>query len=145
MTTRPVRPHWLWPWPAPALLTWLAAWALLILLTPASRSGAWVAATGLGLLVALGLRKTRGWRRLMVAAGFPVSALVKVLAAAGPATGIPAWAWLLAAALLLALYPLRAWRDAPLFPTPAGALQGLAALAPLSPGARVLEDRRAHV
>ena len=153
MTTRPVRPHWLWPWPVPALLTWLAAWALLILLTPASRSGAWVAATGLGLLVALALRQTSGWRRLMVAAGFPVSALVKSLASAGtasgtvaltgslpPSPGIPAWAWLLAAALLLALYPLRAWRDAPLFPTPAGALQGLAALAPLSPGARVLDS-----
>ena len=29
------------------------------------------------------------------------------------------------------LYPVSSWRDAPLFPTPAGALGGLAALAPL--------------
>ncbi len=150
MTAHPVRPHW--PWPAPALLTWLAAWALLILLTPAHRSGAFAAATALGLVVALGLRQTSGWRRWMVAAGFPVSALVKALAGAGTATGasaltgsltstpaVPAWAWLLPAALLLAVYPLRAWRDAPLFPTPAGALQGLAALVPLPPGARALD------
>ena len=150
MTAHLVRPHW--PWPAPALLTWLAAWVLLILLTPANRSGAWVAATGLGLIVALGLRQTSRWRRLMVAAGFPVSALLKALAGAGTATGAsalsgsmasttaaPAWAWLLPAALLLAVYPVRAWRDAPLFPTPADALQGLAALVALPPGARALD------
>ena len=38
-----------------------------------------------------------------------------------------------ALALLLAVYPLNAWRDAPLFPTPAGALQGLETIAPLPP------------
>ena len=152
MTAHPVRPPWHWPWPAPALLTWLAAWALLTLLTPASRTGAWAAAAGLGVLVALVMRQTSGWRRLMVAAGFPASALVKTLASAGAATsaaglagslpptaGMPAWVWLLPAALLLAVYPLRAWRDAPLFPTPAGALQGLAALVELPPGARALD------
>ena len=152
MTAHLVRPPWHWPWPAPALLTWLAAWALLTLLTPASRTGAWAAAAGLGVLMALVMRQTSGWRRLMVAAGFPVSALVKTLAHAGTAAGagaltgslpatsaMPAWAWLLPAALLLAVYPLRAWRDAPLFPTPAGALRGLAALVPLPPGARVLD------
>jgi hypothetical protein len=42
-------------------------------------------------------------------------------------------------ALLVALYPLRSWRDAPLFPTPPGALQGLSEAAPLPPGARVLD------
>jgi len=152
MTAHPVRPHRHWPWPAPALLTWLAAWALLFLLTPTHRSGAWLVATGLGVLVALVLRHTSGWRRLMVAAGFPVSALVKMLVSAGPTNGaaaltgslpstpgMPPWAWLLPAALLLAVYPVRAWRDAPLFPTPAGALQGLAALVALPSGARVLD------
>jgi hypothetical protein len=152
MIAKPVRPHRPWPWPAPALLTWLAAWALMTLLAPASRTGAWAAATGLGMFVALVLRQTSRWRRLMVAAGFPASALVKTLAAAGsasgaagltaslpPTPGMPAWGWLLPAGLLLALYPLRAWRDAPLFPTPSGALQGLAALVPLAPGARVLD------
>ena len=152
MTVYPVRPPWHWHWPAPALLTWLAAWALMILLSPASRTGAWAAAAALGMLVAGVMRQTSRWRRLLVAAGFPASALIKTLASAGTATsaasqagsllpsdGMPAWVWLLPAALLLAVYPLRAWRDAPLFPTPAGALQGLAALAPLPAGARVLD------
>ena len=33
------------------------------------------------------------------------------------------------ATMLLALYPVHSWRDAPMFPTPAGALRGLARLA----------------
>jgi hypothetical protein len=42
--------------------------------------------------------------------------------------------------LLLALvYPLQAWSDAPLFPTPAHALRALSGLAPLPPGATVLD------
>ena len=52
---------------------------------------------------------------------------------------MPAWAWLLPLALLWLLYPRRAWRDAPLFPTPAGALDALALQLPLPPGARVLD------
>jgi SAM-dependent methyltransferase len=55
------------------------------------------------------------------------------------AGSLPAWVWLLALAVLLALYPVNAWRDAPLFPTPASALSGLAERAALHPGARVLD------
>ena len=47
--------------------------------------------------------------------------------------------WLLPLALLAAAYPLRAWRDAPLFPTEADALEGLETLVPLPPMARVLD------
>ena len=46
---------------------------------------------------------------------------------------------LLALALLLLVYPLNAWRDAPLFPTPPDALNDLPDAAPLEPGARVLD------
>jgi hypothetical protein len=41
--------------------------------------------------------------------------------------------------LLLLLYPLKAWRDAPLFPTPPDALNELPDVAPLEPGSRVLD------
>jgi SAM-dependent methyltransferase len=41
--------------------------------------------------------------------------------------------------LLASVYPLNAWRDAPLFPTPAHALDDLAQFAPLPTGARVLD------
>ncbi len=74
------------------------------------------------------------WRRLLVAGGFPLS-----LAASGLAGTLPAWAWLLALALLAAAYPLRTWRDAPMFPTPARALAGLSSRVPLRDGARVLD------
>ena len=40
---------------------------------------------------------------------------------------------------LLLVYPLNAWRDAPLFPTPPDALNDLPDFAPLEPGARVLD------
>lgn len=128
------------PWPLPALLAWLAGWTLLWLLLPLGRQAgwppavAWLLAAAAGVLLALVPKQASGWRRLFIAAGFPVSSLLL-----GAAAAVPAWAWLLPMALLLAAYPLRAWRDAPLFPTPAGALDGLAAQLPLPPGARVLD------
>jgi SAM-dependent methyltransferase len=121
-----------WVWPLPALLAWLLAWAV------------YLAAGGLGLGVvpalalatatgaALALTVATRWRRLLVGAGFPLS-----LAASGAA--VPGWAWLLPLALLLLLYPLRNWRDAPLYPTPRGALAGLHEAAPLPPPARLLD------
>jgi hypothetical protein len=74
------------------------------------------------------------WRRAIVAGGFPLS-----LAAAGLGAALPAWAWLLPLALLLAAYPVGAWRDAPVFPTPRDALSGIAGHVPLAPGASVLD------
>jgi SAM-dependent methyltransferase len=55
------------------------------------------------------------------------------------AAGLPAWAWLLALGALALIYPINTWRDAPMFPTPPQALKGLAALAPLPAGARLLD------
>lgn len=91
---------------------------------------AWLLALGLA------LRQVSWPRRLWVAGGYPLSAVL-LSAQGGPAW--PAWVWLLPPALLLAVYPLRAWRDAPLFPTPQGALNGLARLLPLPAGAQVLD------
>ena len=128
------------PWPAPALAVWLAAWGLaLVLQALAAQWGwapawAWGTATALGVGLALALRLASHWRRWFVAAGFPLSALASGLAAA-----VPAWAWLLPLGLLLAAYPLRAWRDAPLFPTPADGLDGLAQALPLPAGARLMD------
>jgi len=121
-------------WPLPALAAWGAAWGLYFALLHASAgvAASFVFAALLGVLLAVpaGTR----WRRLFIAAGFPLS-----LAASGLAGGLPGWAWLLPLALLLLVYPLNAWRDAPVFPTPRGALQGLAELAPLPDGALVID------
>src|SRR6218665_1292685 len=121
-------------WPLPALLSWAAAWGLFVALQAAGLPPliALIAAALVGAGLAL-LHEAR-WRRLIVAAGFPLSLLI-----ADRSLGLPAWAWLLPLALLIVVYPRRSWGDAPLFPTPRAALQGLAALAPLAPGARVLD------
>lgn len=125
-------------WPLPALWTWTLAWALAWALR-ATSAPFWAV---LGLPMALGAAATwlprvadTAWRRLFVAGGFPLSVL-----ALGQGAALPAWAWLLPLALLLLAYPVHAWRDAPVFPTPQGALQGLPAQAPL-PGAapRILD------
>jgi SAM-dependent methyltransferase len=60
------------------------------------------------------------WRRSIAALGFPLAAGL-----AGAAQGWAAAWWLLPLLPLFLIYPLRAWRDAPFFPTPAQALQGL--------------------
>jgi SAM-dependent methyltransferase len=123
-------------WPLPALLAWGAAWALFAGLprlgVPALASFALALVLVGG--VAWRLDATL-WRRVFVVAGFPLS-----LVASGWAGGaLPAWAWLLPLGLLLAVYPVQAWRDAPVFPTPSGALAGLAQAVPLPPGAKVLD------
>lgn len=111
---------WALPWPLPAVLAWTAGWAGLLL---AQRLGAapamaWACGVLLALLLALPCRGA--WRQGLAALGFPLSAL-----ATGWAGALPQWVWPLAALPLLLLYPIRAWRDAPFFPTPGGGLQGL--------------------
>jgi hypothetical protein len=125
------RPRTLLPWPLPALLAWAGGWAAW---QAAAHAGAApLPAWGLGLGAALllaGLCRGR-WRRLLAAAGFPLSTL-----ALGGLPSLPAWGWALLVLPLLALYPLGAWRDAPFFPTPRNALRGLEGLPGLAaPGA----------
>lgn len=124
-------------WPAPALLAWLACWLLVAALRDAAGASPWLAlATGIvaAAVLALAWPGLSGWRRLILGSGFPVAML-----GSGLAQGVPAWIWLLPLALLLVAYPLKAWRDAPLFPTPPQALQGLARQLPLPPDAAVLD------
>lgn len=128
--------HGVWRWPLPAVLTWLAAWTLTLLL-PAAGIGSLPAqwcGVALSFAVACKLPHARPWRRWLTALGYPLALLVS-----GALVAWPAWCWLLPLALLLLAYPLHAWRDAPLFPTPPLALQGLAAMAVLPLGARILD------
>jgi SAM-dependent methyltransferase len=121
-------------WPIPALLTWAFAWGVFLGLRAA---GLGAVPSFVLALLASGLPAWTGrtpWRRVFMLAGFPLSLL-----ASGAAGGLPGWVWLLPLGLLLALYPLGSWRDAPLFPTPADALRGLADRAPLPDGARVVD------
>ena len=120
-------------WPLPALLAWAVAWGLFMGLRAAGMPVLLAMVGGTLLGVAGSVWGGSWWRRAVVAFGFPLS-----LALSG-SLAVPAWAWLLPLALLLLVYPINAWRDAPLFPTPEGALDHLPDLAPLPPGARVLD------
>ena len=124
------------PWPLPALLVWGSAWGLFGLLQaagPPTLQGlpAVALATAWGALGSL-WGSTR-MRRLLLAGGFPVSLL------ASGAVALPGWGWLLPLALCLLVYPVHAWRDAPVFPTPRGALRDLPGAVPLAPGSPVLD------
>ena len=121
-------------WPLPALLAWSLAWGLHFGLSSAVASPLLGFALPTLLGVALSTLAATRWRRFFIAAGFPLS-----LAASGASGGLPTWGWLLPLAALALLYPARTWRDAPLFPTPAGALDGLSALAPLPAEASILD------
>lgn len=120
-------------WPLPALLAWAGAWALFVALQALGSPVllALLVATVLG--VVFSLLAGTWWRRVATGLGFPLS-----LALSG-AAALPAWAWLLPLTLLLLIYPLNAWHDAPLFPTPAHALRDLAEKAPLLTDALVLD------
>lgn len=129
-----------WPWPLPALLAWGAVWLLFVALRMAGLAlvVAWVVSASAGLLGAVWAAGVV--RRVMVALGFPVSWW---LLAGGAGTqalqGFPAWSWLVLLVLLALLYPPGTWRDAPLFPTPPQALDGLAERVPLPLAGHVLD------
>lgn len=75
-----------------------------------------------------------------MAVGFPLSWWVWVgQAGSGVLASLPAWAWLVPLGLALALYPPTTWKDAPLFPTPREALDGLAEQVPLPLAGHVLD------
>ncbi|MEO7940435.1 MAG: class I SAM-dependent methyltransferase [Burkholderiaceae bacterium] len=124
-----------WPlaWPVPALLAWSCAWAVFWGGLGLAWSPGVALATASALGVACSVLAGTWWRRAMMGLGFPLSLFLS------GAASLPAWSWLLPLALLLLIYPLNAWRDAPLFPTPAHALRNLAAQAPLAAGALVLD------
>jgi hypothetical protein len=108
-------------WPLSALLAWAAGWAAMLgLARAAALPTALAVAAGLVVAAAPALLAATFWRRVIVAAGFPVSLL-----ATGVGGVLPAWAWLLPLGALALAYPVTAWRDAPMFPTPRAALAGL--------------------
>ncbi len=109
------------PWPLPAVLTWTAGWAVALACSHIGATAGWDLAAGTAAATALSLLNEGRWRRSISALGFPLSALL--LASQG--AGWAAWAWLLALLPWVVFYPLRTWRDAPFFPTPASALNGL--------------------
>ena len=122
------------PWPLPALAAWMLAWALFLLARSQSLPPELALLLGVGAGLGIALGAGTRMRAVVIAAGFPLSLL-----ATGLLARWPAWAWLLPLALLLLLYPRQAWRDAPLFPTPRGALDALPRQLPLADGARVLD------
>jgi hypothetical protein len=142
-------------WPLPALLSWAACWALAHALNTSDATASlppalawlgWALPLALGAALALWPRvASTGWRQVFVALGYPLSVLASghslgaAAAGQGAAQGLPAWAWLLPLGLLLLAYPVRAWRDAPVFPTPPGALKALPRHAQLPPDASVLD------
>lgn len=121
------------PWPLPALLAWALAWLLFLVGLRAGLQVVYALSLASGVGVLLSLLGATWWRRLIIGLGFPLSAALAV------GLALPAWGWLLPLALLALIYPLNAWRDAPLFPTPPDALNELPTVAPLEPGARVLD------
>lgn len=125
-------------WPLSALLAWLVAWLAHRVLANLGLGPDVALAAGAAVGVALALLHGQRWRRLIVALGFPVSAL---MLGWRPEGGSWAWSggWLAALALLWWLYPRRTWSEAPVFPTPRGALAPLPGQAPLPAGARVLD------
>jgi SAM-dependent methyltransferase len=110
-------------------LAWACYWRLPV--WGASIEVSLVTASAIG--IASSMFGQSWWRRLMIGLGFPLSLLLI------QAASMPTWAWLLPLLALMLIYPLNAWRDAPLFPTPVNALNELPSLVILEDGAPVLD------
>lgn len=128
-----VLPRARWPWPLPALAAWALAWGGFALLRDSRPGLAVLLALALAAAMALAWPQST-WRRVLILAGTLASLL-----AGGAQAAWPSALWLLPLAALLLIYPVQTWRDAPLFPTPARALQGLAEAIAWHPGAAALD------
>jgi len=124
-------------WPISALVVWGLAWVFYtMMLSQGASPMAAMLLPSLAALTASAVAWIRGVskaRLVALALGFPVS-----LWLSGTAS-LPAWVWLLPLALALLIYPVHAWRDAPVFPTPLHALKDLPPCAPLPPQALILD------
>ncbi|MEY4421092.1 MAG: hypothetical protein RLZZ498_1688, partial [Pseudomonadota bacterium] len=73
-------------------------------------------------------------RKALMVLGFPVSVVVSSATISVPPIG-----WLFLLGLIVLVYPRKAWRDAPLFPTPKKALIEVPEHIALAAGARILD------
>ena len=122
------------PWPLSAFLAWGACWLVFDGLLRLGM-GDYFAMLGGVLCGALLTRLAKtDMRRLIILAGFPLSLL-----GTSAAWELPGWGWLSLFAAALLIYPLNAWGDAPLFPTPKDALRGLPDRMDLPPIPRILD------
>jgi hypothetical protein len=132
-------------WPTPALAGWLACAAVWMMLERLGWSvlPAWAGGVTLGGAWAWygASRGASTTRVVLTAGGFPAATALQALAQQRlfDAVQLPAWLWLAPMLVLLTLYPLRAWRDAPLFPTADGALDQLAEVIQLPADACLLD------
>jgi SAM-dependent methyltransferase len=119
-------------WPLPALGVWGGAW-LIYLNALAWLPDVWAMALACALATPFSVLGRTQARRWALALGFPISLWLSGAAA------LPAWAWLVPLGLALLIYPVHAWHDAPIFPTPLHALRELPQAAPLPAEALLLD------
>jgi SAM-dependent methyltransferase len=121
-------------WPIPALLAWASSWLIFKGLQT----------VGLSETVALVIAAFWGgflsklvhtpMRKALIVLGFPMSMVVSSATISVPPIG-----WLILLLLIVLVYPRKAWRDAPLFPTPKQALRELPEHIQLPADARILD------
>ncbi len=122
------------PWPAPALLAW--GWSWLAYNAAQKVEIPHWAAILIPLIFSLiwTLHEESRWRKLFIFAGFPLSwAILQGSPEQSP------WLWFLPIPALLLIYPPQTWKDAPIFPTPANALQGIEKLVPINTKDAILD------
>ena len=110
-------------WPVPALLAWGSSWLLFkgLQMVGLSETIAFIAATCLGGFLSALAHTTM--RKALIVLGFPLS-----MAASSATLNVPPIGWLFLLGLIVLVYPRKAWRDAPLFPTPKKALREICLL-----------------
>ena len=121
-------------WPVPALLAWGSSWLIFkgLQAVGLNEAIAFIVATCLGgFLSALAHTPMR---KALIVLGFPLSML-----ASSATLSVPPIGWLFLLGLIVLVYPRKAWRDAPLFPTPKKALRELQQHIVLPAGARILD------
>ncbi len=122
-------------WPTLSLLSWISDWLVFLWLINL-KVGSSVAFFIVLLLVIVKLLivKTSKWKKIFLLLGFPLSAFLLQINQASSTIG-----WLMPLLILLIVYPPNSWKDAPIYPTPKNALDGLNAILNLKNNSKILD------
>mgnify|MGYP001403636396 CR=1 FL=1 len=118
-------------WPFQALMVWFFLWLIYFLLIKIDFSP-YIATVISGILgIFFSIIGSTLVRKILISTGFPIAIIFY--------NSFSPWIWLVPFFVLVSIYPINAWKDAPFFPTPRNALKNLFKFAPLKEGACVLD------
>ncbi len=122
-------------WPVLSFVSWISDWLFFVLLIHLEIESSLAFFLVLFFILSKNLLiDLSKWQKLFLLLGFPLSSFLLQINQASSSVG-----WLMPLFILLLIYPPNSWKDAPIFPTPSNALNGLNFILDLKNNSKILD------